>query len=337
MGRGLDSPRDLLNEQEQPHALSPFSVIPSREPVVAVTSYPGFQLHEDQLASGLTTSLCLSSVREHPIRLHSLLTSNLLASYPLVNPNTEAVIAPRSLLFTPSGTEFITGSDSLITVFDVSRPGQPPKLWFPTAPPGSRSNPMLRMKGIVSALAIEPGTSSSHGGLLAAGTFTRQVALYDSMGRGETVGVFWVKGNEADKHIRGGGVTQLLWSLCGRYLYVAERKSKGVMLYDIRNTGHILSWLVGRKAMTNQRLNLDLRSVPTDPSTAIFPPVTASTSSEAGLHEMLAGGTDGCVRIWQNPHFSQGPVHPTGVAWTAHSGTSTTRASSLHLCHPPQP
>jgi len=64
------------------------------------------------------------------------------------------------------------------------------------------------MKGIVSALGM------SCEGLLAAGTFTRWVGLYDGGGRGGTVGVFEIKRQEKDGGGigDGAGITQVLWS-----------------------------------------------------------------------------------------------------------------------------
>jgi WD40 repeat protein len=154
------------------------------------------------------------------------------------------------------------------------------------------------MRGIVSAMSVDPHTR-----VLAAGTFGRQVGLYDAVGQGECVGVFSVTGTEADLSIGGSGITQVSWSPCGRYLYIAERKSDGVVLYDIRKTGQLLGWLTGRAAQTNQRLAIDV--VPTD--------------SDSG-HEIWAGGMDGYVRMWKNPHEKEAAIPPT-YDFKAHNGT----------------
>ncbi|KAI1615768.1 WD40-repeat-containing domain protein [Exophiala viscosa] len=276
-------PPELLEEIGQPHSLSPYCSIPSTEPVNAVVGYPHFSLEDP------STALVLSSMRDHPIRLNSALTGHLGASYPLVNPMTEAYICPHSLLSTPQGDRFVAGSESLISVFDLSRPGQEPISTVPTGPKrrtGTDYSAAVNMRGIVSALAVDPAT-----GILAAGTYGRQVGLYDAMGQGECVGVFSVQGTTSDGRIGGSGVTQVTWSPCGRYLYIAERKSDGVVVYDIRKTGQLLAWLEGRKAQTNQRLGVDL--VRTD---------------DQGGHEIWAGGLDGFVRMWKDPHQSEGPV-----------------------------
>ncbi|PWY68425.1 WD40 repeat-like protein [Aspergillus heteromorphus CBS 117.55] len=291
-------PQDLLEEKPSPHELSPYSTLPSVEPTYATAMYPFFSLQDP------STTLLLSSIRDHPIRLSSVLAPTSLATYSLVNPMTEAFITPHSMLYPSAlgGTHFLTGSDSLICLFDVSRPGNDgPIASMPTIP--SKRKQMVGggvgMKGIVSAMSMDP----TGGGILAAGTFTRHVGLYGSHGTGESLGTFSIAKTEAQRHIDGRGVTQLLWSPCGRYLYVAERKSDGVLIYDIRVTGQLLGWLQGRRALTNQRMKIDV--VP---------------SGEGGSHEIWAGGTDGCMRVWKNPTHSVGAQDPKWE-WKIHDGS----------------
>ncbi len=155
----------------------------------------------------------------------------------------------------------------------------------------------MSMRGIVSALAIESGSA-----VLAAGTFSRNIGLYGSEGQGDCVGVFSVEGTEADELISGRGVTQVIWSPCGRYLYIVERKSDGAMIYDIRKTGQLLGWLEGRKAMTNQRLAVS---------------IVSTTEERYDGYEVWAGGTDGRIRAWRNPHSSEGPQQPDSE-WEGH-------------------
>lgn len=186
----------------------------------------------------------------------------------------------------------MTGSDSLICLFDVSRPGSDgPVLRMPTIPSKRKQivGGGVGMKGIVSAMAMNPNED----GILAAGTFTRNIALYDSRGCGELIGTFSIAKSEADRHIGGKGITQLLWSPCGRYLYVAERKSQGMLVYDIRVTGQLLGWLQGRRAISNQRLKADIIPI-----------------GETESHEVWAGGTDGVTRVWRNPFATVGQKEP---------------------------
>ncbi|KAL9109206.1 MAG: hypothetical protein Q9227_006131 [Pyrenula ochraceoflavens] len=289
--KALRCPPDILEADRQPEFLKPYSTLPSPEPLYTAVPYPSFDLQAPQRC------LLLSSIRDHPIRLNSALGPSLIASYPLINATTEAYISAHSLAFSRSGSTFITGSDSLICVFDVSRPGSGPVTWLPTIP-SKRKKQLgggVGMKGIISAMALDPNNE-----ILAAGTFTRQIGLYGSGGEGDCIGTFGVQGTQADEAIGGSGVTQLLWSPCGTYLYVVERKSKGVMMYDIRNTGQILGWLEGRNAMTNQRLGVDL-----------FP------DSVSGGHEAWAGGQNGSVSIWKDPYKREGG-RTVDWAWKAH-------------------
>ncbi|RMZ76961.1 hypothetical protein DV737_g4580, partial [Chaetothyriales sp. CBS 132003] len=294
-------PADLLDEdRDEPLALRSYCTIHSPESVNAVVGFPTFHLQDH------ASALVLSSAREHPIRLNSALSSNLVASYPLVNEMTEQYISPHSLAFNATGTCFVAGSDSAIAVFDVSRPGQEPLTYSKTGPKNSRDsrwNPTTSMRGLVSALAVEVSSS-----ILAAGTFTRSVALYSATGQGDCIGAFSVHGNQADSAIHGAGITQLHWSQCGRYLIITERKSNGVMVYDIRKTGQLLSWVEGRCARSNQRLGVD---------------VSSSTSGRhSGSCEVWAGGVDGRARMWRDPQLQEGALQPC-LEFMAHNDAVT--------------
>ncbi|KAJ5567992.1 hypothetical protein N7450_010478 [Penicillium hetheringtonii] len=292
-------PPDLL-ETSSPHELSSYSTLPSTEPTYATAIYPYFNLQDP------STTLLLSSVRDHPIRLSSALAPSNVASYSLVNPTTEAFITPHSIIYpqTMGGTHFVTGSDSLICLFDVSRPGTDgPISWMPTIPSKKKQivGGGIGMKGIVSAMASNP----TGDGILAAGTFTRNVGLYSSNGDGESLGTFNIAKTEANRDIGGKGISQLLWSPCGRYLYIAERKSDGILVYDIRVTGQMVGYLRGRKAFTNQRMNIDI--VP---------------SGNDGSHEIWAGGTDGFMRVWKDPAYTVGSQDPD-TEYRVHNDTVT--------------
>lgn len=157
----------------------------------------------------------------------------------------------------------------------------------------------MGMRGIVSALSIQPDEGGK--GIVAAGTWTRWVALYDSAGMGGTVAT-WSIASAADDHagIGGSGITQTAWSRCGRYLYVVERKSRGVLVFDVRVTSKLVGWLEGREAMTNQRLGID-----------VF-------EGEKGM-EVWGGGTDGVVKVWEGVGLSEGAMERSWE-WKAHDG-----------------
>lgn len=165
------------------------------------------------------------------------------------------------------------------------------------------------MRGVVSALSVQEQASvpspesggSVGGGMLAAGTWTRWVGLYDAQGVGGSVAT-WSIAEAADLHagIGGTGITQTLWSACGRYLYVVERKSRGVLVFDVRVTGQLVAWLEGREADTNQRLGVDVFEADGGP-------------------EIWAGGVDGIVRVWEGVGKTEGGVERSWE-FSAHDG-----------------
>lgn len=154
------------------------------------------------------------------------------------------------------------------------------------------------MKGIISTLAM------SAEGVLAAGTFSRWVGLYDGFGSGGTVAVFPVAGKGQGEEGKGMGITQVLWGSCGRYLCVAERGSDGVGVWDIRGTGKRLAWLKGRKALTQQRLGVEVVG-----------------------GEVWAGGTDGVVRVWEGLGIREGSVD---CAWKFQAHGDAVSSATLH-------
>ncbi|MCJ1378587.1 hypothetical protein MMC17_001686 [Xylographa soralifera] len=264
------------------HDLHPYAshVLPS--PAYALAIYPSYDL------SVSNTALYLASPSSLPVRLISPFAPGILASYPLINPTTEAFIAPHSLLFGANGdnvNHFFAGSESEISIFDINRNGEGPLSRMKTIP--SRRKKIVGggvgMKGIVSALAM------SSEGILAAGTFGRWLGLYDSGGRGGTAGVFEVGklDEDVDGAGDGAGITQLLWSSCGRYLCVVERGSEGIGVWDIRSTGKRVSWLRGRKAKTMQRLSVEVMG-----------------------SELWSGGTDGVVSVWEGLGDHEGLIDP---------------------------
>ncbi|KAI9859506.1 MAG: hypothetical protein M1813_006648 [Trichoglossum hirsutum] len=292
-------PTDLL-ENREPHDLIPFSITSKAEPVYCSAIYPGFVLQDP------STTCFLTSTRDHPIHLQDALTPRIRGSYPLISPTTEKYIAPHSILWSSSGTKFICGSDTLISVFDISRVGASPVERLPTIPSKRKKivGGGVGMKGIVSALGLSDQTGS---GILAAGTFTRMVGLYGSEGSGDCIAVFSIAQMDEGgfKNRAGAGITALEWSPCGRYLYVAERMSTEILVYDIRVASRQLGSLTGRTALSNQRLGIHV--VPVD-----------------GGHEVWAGCDDGTVQTWR--HTGEDPETPRQPdwAWKAHDGPIAT-------------
>lgn len=200
------------------------------------------------------------------------------------------------------------------------------------------------MRGTVAALAVQStvgagGSGGLAGGLVAAGTWTRWVGLYDlARGAGctgtwcvgpaadaaftttatavaETVGGDGGNGvgdtpeTAADAVIGGKGIVQTAWSPCGRYLVVNERMSRGMLLYDVRVGGRLLGVLAGRDARTNQRLACD-----------VFLPGAMDSSEgshKVGGFEVWGGSVGGTVHVWEGVGLREGAVWPSW-GWRGH-------------------
>ncbi|KAI6357908.1 hypothetical protein MCOR25_007518 [Pyricularia grisea] len=248
-----------------------------------------------------------------------------LASYKFIKRETEGYISPSSLIWPLApGTHFIAGATNTIAYFDASRNAEGPVLTIPTIPSARHiaKGSGVGMKGTVAALAVQP-TSDTNGGLLAAGTWTSWVGIYDLGRAGECVATWPLAGpKRVEKGSEGGGggdgggggVVQAAWSPCGRYLVLNERRSTGLAVYDVRVTGRLLARLAGRGGEhVNQRLSCD-----------VFP------SSEAeGLFEVWAGTPDGRVLVWDRAGGDEGVVEPTWD-WQAHGAGSAVGATALH-------
>ncbi|KAL9096901.1 MAG: hypothetical protein Q9165_000865 [Trypethelium subeluteriae] len=283
-------PDDLLDGPSI-HDLQPEAEFDIGDPIYATAISPLYDRYD------LDTTRLLYSPRDLPIRISNPLAGQeVVASYPLIHPTTEKYITPHSLAFCTQRNSFVAGSDSLISTFDLERAHDGPYNSTATIPSKRKKQKGggVGMKGIVSALSI------SCDGILAAGTFTRNIGLYDDEGRGKALAVFSVASD--DEELTGKGVTQVLWSPCGQYLYVAERMSDVVQIYDIRMFRRY-GYLKGRQAMTNQRMDIDLRYV-----------------SPANGYEIWAGGKDGFVRAWLSSDQTAAEGQEPSFEWPAHIG-----------------
>ncbi|KAF2859896.1 WD40 repeat-like protein, partial [Piedraia hortae CBS 480.64] len=277
-------PTDLLQHEEQ--HLNVYSNIFSPSPIQSFSLYPFFNL------SDVSTTVVLVASKDQPIVLRNALHYETLhASYSFIHPQRETYMLSYSLAFSSDGQSFVAGSKNEIAAFDLSRSGEGPVTVLKTAG-GRRERKFqgMRCQGPVSALSFGPD------GLLAAGTFEREVGLYSN---GEFVTAF------ALPHGEGTGVTCLKWSPFGTHLIVAERQSDVLQVYDVRNTMHRVCTLRGREAFTTQRLGFDIRSVPDG-------------------YQIWAGGTDGMVRIWDKPGSKADACPPNGEFNMHSSSVSST-------------
>ncbi|KAL1864210.1 hypothetical protein Daus18300_007807 [Diaporthe australafricana] len=296
------------------------------------------------------TQHVLVACRDHPIQIFRALPATLapgndppvshhqphenssLFSYRLISPQTEAYLPVHSLAWpaphTTSSSSFFVGSNNLIAQFNLHRIGEGPQQVVHTIPSKrhiSKGNG-VGMRGMVSALSMQNDENYVPTGLLAAGTWTRWVGLYDFARGGERVATWSVAEAAASVAVKdpvpepgsqqpcspsqrttstgkkrpiggigGAGINQTVWSPDGRYLLVNERQSTGVLIYDVRVTNKLLGVLAGRDALTHQRLDL-----------TVYP-----DSEGVGGFEVWAGTRDGTVKVWQGVGNDEGCIWPS--------------------------
>lgn len=136
----------------------------------------------------------------------------------------------------------------------------------------------------------------SSGGILAAGTFSREIGLYANSGQGGCVASFCLE--DGVTCLEGSGISRVRWSSCGTYILVGERNSNVIQVFDVRGQHRLLQTLVERNAESMMRLDWDLTP----------------------NGEVWAGGLDGYVRVWEGLGKSEGKVEASMV-WKAHDGT----------------
>lgn len=249
-----------------------------------------------------------------------------IGSYPLVSPTTEAYLQVHSLVWTHPGTHFLVGTRDLIAQFDITRNGDGPVARMPTIPSRRhiRKGNGIGMRGTVSALSAQTTADDTPTGLIAAGTWTRHIGLYDIARGAECVSTWSIQeaaesvtvndpppGSgplpSATKGIGGAGISQTAWSPCGRYLLVNERQASGMLVYDVRVTNKLLGCLAGRDALTHQRLSCD---------------VFRGLESVGGF-EVWAGTRDGTVKVWEGVGNAEGCQWPSWDFSAADGGAGT--------------
>ncbi|KAH7130572.1 WD40-repeat-containing domain protein [Dendryphion nanum] len=293
---------DIMDEHSS-RSLRPYSRLKSSDPIRAIAINPRFDLSDG------STTLVLVARRDQYISLHNgiwdlsnnpsssttktpnegpINISTRISSYKFINTLTEAVISPLSLTFTRDGTHFIAGHQNAFSIFDIQYTGGP-ILVVNTIPIKKLRTGALGFKGEISALSI-----SSKTGKLAVGTRTRFVGIYAAEGFGELITHFELPKLEDSATSSGGGVSSLKWSPCGSYLYIAERMSDLIHIYDAKHFAISLRHCCGRNALTKQVLGFDVWSA----------------GNGSASHEVWAGGMDGLVRVWRDPHLREGALDP---------------------------
>jgi WD40 repeat protein len=228
--------------------------------------------------------------------------AGIYATYAWFDPNNEAAITPRSLVFNADATHFVAGSRAKFAIYDVNRPSSRALNIRKT----SKSRYAIKMFGEdphMNATAPQSDVTAmdiNSEDVLALGTNTCHIALYADHGLGDLVTSFRLPKPTSDGLTGTRGITQVKWSPDGTYLFIAARQSDTIEIYDIRHNRQRLSWLSGRKANVHFQLSFDV--VPT-------------------LHglEVWAGGSDGYLRMWTNPEQQEGEVR-WEEQWHVHDG-----------------
>lgn len=209
----------------------------------------------NKMSSADPDSCCfLTTCKDSPVHMWDMNTGKLKCTYRPYNHLDEMTTA-HSLCLSLDGNKLYTGFNRMIRVFDVSRPGrqciQRPTFVKHQGQPG-----------IISCIAASP----QGGGIYAAGSYARAIALYHEPD-GNMLCMF--EGQQ-------GGVTHIAFSPDGTKLYSGGRKDPEILCWDLRKPGQIL-FVVLRLCETNQRLYFD--------------------QDGSGRH-LVSGCHDGAVSVW---------------------------------------
>lgn len=308
-------PADLLEQHDETQNLQPQGVLRLPEPTQVAVAAPFFSLTDP------STQTLLVGCRDHPVQLYHALPqteqSAPLCAYKLIRHETEEHITPASLLWEPTGTHFLCGSANRLDYFDISRPGSDgPILTIPTIP--SKRHILkgggVGMKGMVSSLSVSPYDVNG-GSVVSAGTWTRWIGMYD-LHRTDKAIAHWSIANAENEEfqvdLKGQGIVQTTWSPCGRYLVVNERHSSGLLVYDIRGNGRLLSVLNGRTSSSQQKLHCDIFS--------------NNTESTPGF-EVWGGCDNGSVKVWEDVGLQYGVIEPN---WDWQACNVSIGSTSVH-------
>lgn len=314
---------DIVNEPGT-RRLKPYAQFVSADPIWAFAVNPNFDVND-----GNTTHVLVSR-RNQYISLHNALwdlshpidpeadvprtgpvdISTKISYYKLVDHLTEDVRAPLSLTYSHDGKYFYAGEQNMIAVFDLEYTDDPiSRILTIPAKRNKLKGGGRGFKGYISALSLSPASPTNNAGILAAGARTRHVGLYDAISGQETThitlpGTFQGKKlrNDALRNTIGDGVSHLKWSPDGNYLYVAERMSDAILIYDVRNVSLTLGYCAGRKALTKQKLGFD-----------VWTAGDTTYGYDTVSHEIWAGGTDGKIRVWRDPYLKEGAIEADEV------------------------
>ncbi|KAI8454438.1 WD40-repeat-containing domain protein [Phakopsora pachyrhizi] len=210
----------------------------------------------------------VAAVKDHPIHLIDATHGSIRASYPIID-HRERVVAPHSMVFSQDGSTLYAGFDTAIEIFDVYRPGEAGERYKTLPSRKSRDG----QKGIISTLAID----SNRKGVLAAGSFSSQIGLYDTQSNDfSPIIVFRSKESTGQSQVKFHPYND-------QVLFSASRKSNQIHCWDLRYDIRAFHSFY-RPGKTNQRIKFDV-----DPTGS----------------NLITGGTDGKIRIYRLDDLSK--------------------------------
>ncbi|XP_013883868.1 telomerase Cajal body protein 1 [Austrofundulus limnaeus] len=200
------------------------------------------------------TCFLASSSRDNPVHVWDAFYGEVRASFRPYN-HLDELTAAHSLCFSPDGAQLYCGFEKMVRVFYTDRPGR-----------DCEERPTVVKKrgqiGIISCFSFSPCQA-----VYACGSYSRCAGLY-SCQDGTLLALLPTRHH--------GGLTHLLFSPDGNYLYTGGRKDPEILCWDLREPGKVV-FSLKRNVATNQRIYFDL--------------------DQCGRY-LLSGDTEGVVSVW---------------------------------------
>jgi len=232
---------------------------------------------------------------DHPIHLWDAFSGKVRAHYSGYDAMDELTFA-LSLSFNLSGEKLYAGYNKMVRVFSVDFPGRTCEEFSTVPIKGHKKHDRfvpseLSLNGVISSISCNPDYS----GLVACGSFNELIGIYDDS-NSEFKPILILEG-----HV--GGVTQVLWSKCGNFLFSGGRRDNFIHCWDIRNTSRTI-FKMARNCITNQKMFFDVH-----PSGQWL--ISGTQDGDSVVYELSTYG-----KLIHQQHMHQGSlngihIHPT--------------------------